>query len=221
MACGSSQEEWTLDRMKRLASALLALCMLADALPVPVLAETTGMPAEGAIGAPISEPTAASHGGDHRRGGGWNRPTLLRGRQLIQRRRSQRLYRTPVPTDEVTGTPTPVPTEGTRPARPRLFLQTRRPARRRLCPRMKRRPRPCPFPRTRRPARPRPRPRMRRPARPTPVPTDEAAGTPAPVPTDESDRHARARAHGRGGGQNHCFLRGRCPGGLCRAAGNA
>ena len=28
-------------------------------------------------------------------------------------------------------------------------------------------------------------------------------------------------AHGRGGGQDHYFLRGRCPGGTFRAAGNA
>ncbi len=128
MACGSSQEEWTLDRMKRLASALLALCMLATATPLSAFAQPVeeSLPTAAATqmadvsgSAPTEKPTAVPTKAaeapvsteettgtptpvstDETTG----TPTLVPADETTG-------TPTPVPTDETTGTPTPVPTD--------------------------------------------------------------------------------------------------------------
>ena len=94
MACGSSQEEWTLDRMKRmkrLASALLALCMLATATPLPAFAQ------------PVEEslPAAATQTADVSGSAPTEKPTAV----------PTEAAEAPVSTEETTGTPAPVRTD--------------------------------------------------------------------------------------------------------------
>ena len=147
-------------KIKRWMSALLALCMLTVALPVPVLAETTGMPAEGAIGVPISEPTAAPTA--VATGAAAEEQTDASPQQTDDPEAAvATAVPTPVPTDEVTGTPTPVPTDNATGT-------------------------PTPVPTDETTGTPTPVPTDEATATPMPVPTDEATGTPAPVPTDET-----------------------------------
>lgn len=106
MACGSSQEEWTLDRMKRLASALLALCMLATATPLPAFAQ------------PVEEslPTAAAtQTADVSGSAPTEKPTAVptKAAEALVSTEETTGTPTPVSTDETTGMPTPVPADET------------------------------------------------------------------------------------------------------------
>ena len=171
-------------KIKRWMSALLALCMLTVALPVPVLAETTGTPVEGAAGAPISEPTAA--------------PTAVATSAAEEEQTDASPQQTddpeaavatavptPVPTDEATGTPTPVPTDeatGTpAPVPTDEAIGTPAPV-----PTDEAAGTPAPVPTDEVTGTPAPAPTDETTGTPAPVPTDETAGTPAPVPTDEA-----------------------------------
>ena len=146
--------------IKRWMSALLALCMLTVALPVPVLAETTGTPVEGAAGVPISEPTAAPTA--VATGAAEEEQTDASPQQTDDPEAAvATAVPTPVPTDEVTGTPTPVPTDEATAT-------------------------PTPVPTDEATGTPTPVPTDETTGTPTPVPTDEATGTPTPVPTDET-----------------------------------
>ena len=103
MACGSSQEEWTLDRMKRLASALLALCMLATATPLSAFAQ------------PVEEslPAAATQTADVSGSAPTEKPTAVPTEAAEAPVSTEETTGTPapVPTDEATGTPAPAPTD--------------------------------------------------------------------------------------------------------------
>ena len=165
MACGSSQEEWTLDRMKRLASALLALCMLATATPLSAFAQ------------PVEEslPAAATQTADVSGSAPTEKPTAVPTEAAEAPVSTEETTGTPapVPTEEATGTPTPVPTdEATGTPTPVPTDEATRT--------------PTPVPTDEAMGTPTPVPTDETTGTPAPAPTDEATGTPAPVPTDEA-----------------------------------
>ena len=156
-----------MEKMKRWISVLLTVCMLAVMLPMPAVSEEGDAPAPTqTASAPAADPAPTTTQAEEQTSVSSSQPTAtpvptdeVAGTPAPVPTDETTATATPVPTDEATGTPTPVPTDeatGT----------------------------PAPVPTDEATATATPVPTDE--ATSTPVPTDEATGTPAPAPTDEA-----------------------------------
>ena len=156
------------DKMKRLLSVLLTICMLAVMLPVPALTEAdapvlmqvaqsalAGEPQPEPQPEPEPEPEPAPQPEPETETEPANTSTADSTDETSG-------TPAPVPTDAASGTPAPVPTDETAGT-------------------------PAPVPTDETTGTPAPVPTDAVTGTPAPVPTDEAAGTPAPVPTDAAE----------------------------------